>query len=98
VFISVARSAFIRVYSCASAKHWRGISRSYAQLFCRVPWRRITRSPWATRPIHLCRFPVRTRLNFSKLALRILEVFLGNALDQLMEVKTSTRCFPWVCD
>ena len=25
-------------------------------LFCRVPWGAITRSPWSSRPGHLCRF------------------------------------------
>ena len=28
-------------------------------LFCRVPWRPLTRSPWSSRPDHLCRFAVR---------------------------------------
>ena len=35
-------------------------------LFCRVPWGSLTRSPWATRPEHLCRFAVR----FTKYELR----------------------------
>ena len=32
-------------------------------LFCRVPWGSFTRSPWSSRPTHLCRFTVRLRIN-----------------------------------
>ena len=31
-------------------------------LFCRVPWGSFTRSPWSSRPTHLCRITVRLRI------------------------------------
>jgi len=54
-------------------------------LFCRVPWRPLTRSPWSTRPDHLCRFAVRIW--------RILSLgnFLGSVL-YLIDGKRIPRC------
>ncbi len=46
-------------------------------LFCRVPSRGITRSPWATRPAHLCRFTVRNLLD------SIANNFLGRVLFRI---------------
>jgi len=43
-------------------------------LFCRIPSRGITRSPWAARPAHLCWFAVRYLLN------SIVKIFLGRML------------------
>ena len=43
-------------------------------LFCRVPWKTITRSPSSARRDHLCWFSVRFRIHWS------LEVFLGSVL------------------
>ena len=49
------------IFNCALICIRESLLRTYGQLFCRVPSRRITRSPWATRPAHLCRFVVRTQ-------------------------------------
>ena len=38
---------------------WASLIPKLRLLFCRVPWRPLTRSPWSTRPDHLCRFAVR---------------------------------------
>ena len=51
---------------------WAGLIPKVRPLFCRVPWSTLTRSPWSTRPAHLCRFAVRSYAHLS------LEVFLGS--------------------
>jgi hypothetical protein len=48
-----------RNFSCGSSKTRAGLIPKVRPLFCRVPWGTFTRSPWATRPAHLCRFSVR---------------------------------------
>ena len=38
---------------------WESLIPKLRLLFCRVPWRPLTRSPCSTRADHLCRFAVR---------------------------------------
>jgi hypothetical protein len=51
---------------------WAGLIPKVRPIFCRVPWSTLTRSPWSTRPAHLCRFAVRSYIWLS------IEVFLGS--------------------
>ena len=44
---------------CCGHLRGRAYRKTYAQLFCRVPWTTITRIPWSARPVHLCRLSVR---------------------------------------
>ena len=46
-------------FCCGPTNVGQSISKTYAQLFCRVPRTTLTRMPWSTRPAHLCRFTVR---------------------------------------
>ena len=50
-------------------------------IFCRVPWSTLTRSPWSTRPDHLCRFAVRSYIWLS------LEVFLGELFAVVLSLR-----------
>jgi len=40
---------------------WASLIPKVRLLFCRVPWRPLTRSPWSARPEYLCRFAVRAQ-------------------------------------
>ena len=50
---------------------WAGLIPKVRPIFCRVPWRTLTRSPCSSRADHLCRFAVRSNARLS------LEAFLG---------------------
>ncbi len=70
---------------CCNPLAWASLIPKLRLLFCRVPWRPLTRSPWSTRPDHLCRFAVR----FSHIL--SLEVFLGSVLC-LIDRRRTPRC------
>ena len=73
MFLRNSRRSVIRCGRSAETDT-AGLIPKLRPLFCRVPWGAITRSPWSSRPGHLCRF-WGTVLRTVKL-----EVFLGSVL------------------
>ena len=64
----------------------RGFSLDYAQLFCRVPWATVTRSPWSSRPFHLCRLWVRFILILLAKLFQDAEVTLTRPMDEKIPI------------